>query len=51
MKMKEEGDDRHKQISGRFTKKEKKILDMDKNTKTRLKKSREHMWTGIRVRE
>ena len=28
-KMKEEGDDRYKQISERITKKEKKILDMD----------------------
>ena len=38
-KMKEEGDDRYKQISERFPKKEKKIIDMDKNTKARLKKS------------
>ena len=43
--MKEEGDDRYKQISGRFTNIEKKILDMDKNTKARLKKSRGLMLT------
>ena len=46
VKMKEEGDDRYKQISERFTKKEKKILDMDKNTKARLKKSRFHSETS-----
>ena len=44
-KMKEEGDDRYKQISERFTKIEQKILDMDKNTKARLKKSRGLMLT------
>ena len=44
-KMKEEGDDRYKQISERFTNIEKKILDMDKNTKGRLKKSRGLMLT------
>ena len=44
-KMKEEGDDRYKQISERFTNIEKKILDMDKNTKARLKKSRGLMLT------
>ena len=37
VKMKEEeGDDRYKQINERFTKKEKKILDMDKNTKSKI---------------
>ena len=44
-KMKEEGDDIYKQISERFTNIEQKILDMDKNTKARLKKSRRLMLT------
>ena len=50
VKMKEE-DDRYKQVNERFTNFEKKILDIDKNTKARFKKSRERMLTGIRVRQ
>ena len=46
-----EGDDRYKQISERFTNVEEKILDMDKNTKARLKKSRRLMLTGIREKQ
>ena len=49
VKMKDEEDDRYKQINERFTKK--KILDIDKNTKARLEKAKERMLTGIRVRE
>ena len=51
VKMKEEGDDRYKKISERITNIEKKILDMDENMKTRMKNPREHMWTGIMVRQ
>ena len=36
VKMKEEGDDRYKQLSERFTKKEKKILDMDKKYESKI---------------
>ena len=36
VKMKEEGDDRYKQINERFTKKEKKILDMDKKYESKI---------------
>ena len=36
VKMKEEGDDRYKQISERFTNIEKKILDMDKKYKSKI---------------
>ena len=39
VKVKEE-DDRYQQINARFTNIEKKILDIDKNTKARLKKSK-----------
>ena len=35
VKMKEEGDDRYKQISERITNMEQKILEMDENTKKR----------------
>ena len=50
VKMKEE-DERYKQINERFTDIEKKILDIDRNTKARMKKARERMLTGIRVRQ
>ena len=51
VKMKEAEDDRYKYINKRFTDIEKKILDIDKNTKARLKKAKERMLTGIRVRQ
>ena len=50
VKTKEE-DDRYKRINERFTDIEKKILDIDKNTKARLMKAKERMSTGIRVRQ
>ena len=42
VKMKEEGHDRYKQISERITNMEKKILEMDKNTKTEVTNPGEH---------
>ena len=49
VKMKEE-DDRYKQISERIMNMEKKILDMDENTKTELTNPGKHMETRIKVR-
>ena len=51
VKMKEEEEDRYKQINERFTDIEKKILDIDKNTKARLKRAKQCMLTGIKVRQ
>ena len=51
VKMKEEEDDRYRQINERITNIEKKILDMDENTKTGMKNQEEQMWTGIRARQ
>ena len=50
MKMKEEEDDRYKQIN-ESSRIDKKMRDVDKNTKARLKKAKERMLTGIRVRQ
>ena len=50
VKMKEEEDGRYEQINECFTERE-KILDIDKNTKARVKKAKERMLTGIRVRQ
>ena len=46
VKMKEE-DDRYEQIIERITNMEKKILDIDKNTKTEVTNPGEHMETRI----
>ena len=48
VKMKEE-DDRYNQFNERITSIE-KILDIDKNTKARVKRAKERMLTGIRAR-
>ena len=50
-KMKEEEDDRYKQINVRFKGIEKKILDIDKNMKARWNRAKLCMLTGIRVRQ
>ena len=50
VKMKKEEDDRYKQISERIMNMEKKILDIDENTKTEVTNPGEHMETRIKVR-
>ena len=50
VKMKEE-DDRYKQFNERITNVERKILDMDENTKIDVTNPGEHMLTRIKVRQ
>ena len=50
VKMKEEEDDRYKQISERIMNMEKKILDTDEKYENRSDEPREHMETRIKVR-
>ena len=49
-KMKEEGDDRYKQLNERITNIERKILVMDENTKTEVKLSKQNMLIRIKVK-
>ena len=49
--MKEEGDDRYKQLNERITNIERKILAMDENTKTEVKLSKKNMLMRIKEKQ